>query len=252
VGVLEDYTNQARSYDRTRSASSSVLASLRAALAGAPGPRLADIGGGTGNYALALKSEGEWEPVVIDCSSAMLTYAREKGLSTLYADAQRLPLDDESFDAAMLVSMLHHVDDPPAVLAEAKRILRVEGRLAVMLYTREDIEDLWFLDLFPSTRAWMERTHPPLADMLAQLPGALHHPVLFDDLQDASLAALASHPEKILEEQWRAQTSYFERLQRDDPGELHAGLESLRTKLDAGWAPAAPGRASVLSWTKPT
>lgn len=250
MGVLGDYSNQASGYDRTRSASPSVLAPLRAALAGAPGPRLADIGGGTGNYALALKQEG-WEPVVIDRSSAMLAYAREKGLATLYADAQRLPHDDASFDAAMLVSMLHHVEDPPAVLTEAKRIVRAGGRLAVMLYTREDVEDLWFLELFPSTRAWMELTHPHLADMLAQLPGARHHPVLFEDLQDASLAALASHPEKVLEERWRTQTSYFERLQRDNPGELSAGLEHLRRRLAAGWAPDAPGRASVLSWTKP-
>jgi ubiquinone/menaquinone biosynthesis C-methylase UbiE len=251
VGVLDDYTNQARGYDRTRSASPSVLTPLRAALAGAPGPRLADIGGGTGNYALALKREG-WEPVVIDCSSAMLARAREKDLSTLYANARCLPLDDASFDAAMLVSMLHHVDNPPAVLEEAKRILRVGGCLAVMLYAREDVEDLWFLELFPSTRTWMKSTHPLLADMLAQLPGAQHHPVLFEDLEDASLAALASHPEKVLDKKWRAQTSYFERLQRDNPRELDAGLESLRTKLAAGWTPAASGRASVLSWTKPT
>jgi ubiquinone/menaquinone biosynthesis C-methylase UbiE len=161
VGVLEDYSNQASGYDRTRSASPSVLAPLRAALAGAPGPCLADIGGGTGNYALALKQEG-WEPVVIDRSNAMLAHAREKGLTTLHASAQCLPLDDASFDAAMLASMLHHVEDPPAVLTEAQRIMRAGGRLAVMLYTREDVEDLWFLELFPSTRAWMKLTHPHL------------------------------------------------------------------------------------------
>jgi SAM-dependent methyltransferase len=250
MGVLDDYSNQAVGYDRTRSASPSVLGPLRAALAGAPGPRLADIGGGTGNYALALKHEG-WQPLVIDRSSAMLTRAHQKGLQTLHADARRLPLGDASFDAAIVISMLHHVDDPPAVLAEGKRILRAGGRLAVMLYTREDVEDLWYLDLFPSTRAWMESTHPHLADMLGLLPGAQCHPVLFTDLDDASLAALASHPEKVLEERWRTQTSYFERLQRDNPEELHAGLTSLRTKLAAGWAPNAQGRASILSWTRP-
>jgi demethylmenaquinone methyltransferase/2-methoxy-6-polyprenyl-1,4-benzoquinol methylase len=92
VGVLDDYSSQARSYDRTRSASPSVLTPLRAALAGAPGPRLADIGGDTGNYALALRREEGWEPLVIDCSSAMVARAHEKGLPTLHADAQRLPL----------------------------------------------------------------------------------------------------------------------------------------------------------------
>lgn len=250
MGVLDDYSNQATSYDSTRAASPSVLGPLRTALAGAPGPRLADIGGGTGNYALALEHEG-WEPLVIDRSSVMLARACEKGLQTLHADAQSLPLDDASFDAVILVSMLHHVDDPPTVLAEAKRILWARGRLAAMVYTREDIEDQWYLDLFPSTRAWMESTHPHLADMLDLLPGAQRHPVLFTDLDDASLAALASRPEKVLDEHWREQTSYFERLQRDDPKELQAGLGSLRTKLAAGWTPDAPGRASLLSWTKP-
>ncbi len=251
MSLLPEYAKQAKTYDSTRAASPSVLTPLRTALQGAPGRQLADIGGGTGNYALALKGEG-WHPLVIDRSTAMLAHAHEKGLPTLHADAQRLPLDDASFDSAMLVSMLHHADDPAAVLDEAKRVLRIKGRLALMLYTREDIEDLWLLKTFPSTRSWMESTHPHLADLLAQLPGARPHPVLFDDLQDASLAALASYPEKILNEQWRTQTSYFERLKRDNPDDLHSGLESLRTKLAAGWTPDSPGRATVLSWTKLT
>lgn len=249
MGLLPDYSRQARTYDRTRAASPSVLLPLRAALQGAPGPRLADIGGGTGNYALALK-EQSWDPVVIDRSPEMLTRAREKGLATITADAQHLPLADESFDAVMLVSMLHHVDDQTSVLAEARRILRRGGRLALMVYTREDIEDLWLRDLFPSTRAWMDSTHLALAQLLALLPGAQRHPVVFSDLHDASLAALASHPEKLLDEHWRAQTSYFERLQREHPHELNTGLQRLEHLLADGGAPARPGRASILAWQK--
>ncbi len=249
ASLLPDYSNQAQTYDRTRAASRSVLARLRPALAGAPGRALADIGGGTGNYAAALAREG-WEPVVIDRSREMLGRASEKGLTTICADAQRLPLADESFDAAMLVSMLHHVEDPAAALAEAQRILRPGGRLAVMLFTREDTEKLWFLELFPSTRSWMRATHPPAAEMLALLPGAQRHELLFEDLEDASLAALAAHPEKVLNERWRTQTSYFERLQREDPDELREGLERLSEQLAAGCAPARPAGASVLAWTK--
>lgn len=73
-----------------------------------------------------------------------------------------------------------------------------------MVYAREDIEDLWLRDLFPSTRAWMDSTHLALAQLLGLLPGAQRHPVVFSDLYDASLAALASHPEKLLDEHWRA------------------------------------------------
>jgi ubiquinone/menaquinone biosynthesis C-methylase UbiE len=248
-GLLPDYSHQATTYDRTRAASHPVLAALRRALSGAPGSRLADIGGGTGNYAQALAREG-WKPVVIDRSVEMLSYAAKKGLATEKADAQDLPFPDESFDAAMLVSMLHHVADPPAALSEARRILRAHGQMAVMVFTREDIHDLWVLDYFPSTRTWMQTSHRPIAELLALLPGARRRVIVLDDLADASLAALAAHPEKVLDERWLRQTSYFERLSRDGPAELAVGLRRLAEDVTRGHAPRRPGRASILTWEK--
>jgi demethylmenaquinone methyltransferase/2-methoxy-6-polyprenyl-1,4-benzoquinol methylase len=249
MSLLQDYSRQAETYDETRSASPSVLAVLREVLSGAPGRRLVDIGGGTGNYARALAAEG-WDPVVVDRSSDMLARAVAKGICTVEADAQRLPFADGSFDAAMLVSMLHHVEDPPAALSEACRVLRPGGRLAAMIFTREDIEALWYSDYFPSTKAWMEASHPRLAEVLRHLPGARRLPVVLQDLQDGSLAALAAHPELVLEERRRRQTSFFERLARDHPDELRAGLDRLASDLAAGRRPSARGRATVLAWTK--
>ena len=249
VSLLRDYSRQAQTYDETRSASPSVLGPLRQALAGAAGPRLADIGGGTGNYARALRAEG-WDPVVIDRQPEMLARAAEKGLETIEADARRLPLADASVDAAMLVSMLHHVEEPPAALAEARRILRPGGRLALMVFTREDLADLWLSDYFPSTRAWMFESHPTLGELLAMLPGARRIEVVFRDLEDASLAALAAYPERLADPAWHRQTSYFERLERDHPDELAAGLTRLRGEVAAGTAPRRPGLASVLAWAK--
>jgi SAM-dependent methyltransferase len=248
-GLLPDYGNQARRYDETRGASPSVLAPLREALAHAPGRRLLDVGGGTGNYAAALRDEG-WQPVVCDRSPDMLARAAAKGLETVEADAQSLPFEDASFDAVMCVSMLHHVDDRPRALAEQRRILRPGGRGALMLYTREDIEHAWYNDYFPSTRAWMDASHPPVAELIARLPGARRIELVFRDLEDASLAALSAFPEKLLEAGWRGQTSYFERLARDHPDELTAGLERLRADIDAGNPPHGQGTATVLAWTR--
>jgi len=252
MGLLSDYSRQALAYDTTRGASPSVLAPLRRALAGAPGPQLADIGGGTGNYALALAGEG-WQPTVIDRSVQMLAQASAKGLETVRANATRLPFADTSFDAAMLVSMLHHIDDPAQALAEAKRVLRPGGRLALMVFTREDIADAWCLDYFPSSRPWMHETHMPVAQLLAELPGARRLPVVYEDLQDGSMAAMLSHPQLILESERRAQTSFFERMRRDHADGLRRGLERLERELraDDGSAPAQPGHASVVSWVKP-
>jgi ubiquinone/menaquinone biosynthesis C-methylase UbiE len=248
-GILRDYSRQAETYDATRAASPSVLAPLREALDGAPGRKLVDIGGGTGNYALALAGEG-WDPLVVDRSQAMLARASAKGLATLAGDAQRLPLPDGCADAVILVSMLHHVDDPAAALAEARRILRPGGRLALMAFTREDLERQWYSDYFPSTRAWMTASHPRLQELLAELPGGRRIPVVFHDLEDASLAALARFPERVLEDRWRRQTSYFERLERDHPDELRDGLARLRHDVEAGHPPQADGTASVIAWVR--
>ncbi len=249
VSLLPDYSRQAQRYDETRAASPSVLRRLREALRGAPGRRLADIGGGTGNYALALKREG-WEPVVIDRSADMLARAAAKGLATIEADAQGLPFDDAAFDAAAMISMLHHVEDRAAALAEAQRILRRGGRLVLMGFTGEDAATLWILDYFPSSRPWMDATHPRRAAILQQLPGARLIEFQFEDMQDASLAALSADPARVLQAAERGQTSFFERMRRDHPDELRAGLARLREDIAAGRAPHRAGTATVLSWTK--
>jgi SAM-dependent methyltransferase len=250
VGLLPDYSRQAERYDETRGASPSVLRPLRAALKGAPGGRLADIGGGTGNYALALCREG-WDPVVVDRSPDMLAHASTKGLETVEADAQRLPFPDETFDAATMISMLHHVDDPPAALIEAQRILRPGGKLVLKGFAGEDAASLWIVDYFPVSRPWMEATHPPRAAFLEELPGAQLIPFTFTDMEDASLAALSADPERVLEAAETGATSYFERLQRDHTDDLETGIARLRADIAAHRAPRRAGTATVLSWTKP-
>ena len=249
MSLLRDYSRQARTYDETRAASLSVLGPLREALDGAPGRGLVDVGGGTGNYSLALREEG-WRPLVVDRQPQMLARAAAERLETLQADAQKLPLADESADAVMLVSMLHHVEDQPAALGEARRILRPGGRLALMAFTRENVASLWLSDYFPSTRAWMAESHLTLDELLALLPGARRIDIVYRDLEDGSLGALAAHPERLVDPRWHRQTSYFERLERRHPDELRAGLERLERDIAAGTAPRTPGRATVLAYVK--
>jgi hypothetical protein len=92
----------------------------------------------------------------------------------------------------------------------------------------------------------MAESHPKLADLLRLMPGARRIEVVYHDLVDGSLAALGAHPEKLVDPRWHRQTSYFERLEREHPQELRAGLDRLERELAAGTAPRTPGRASVL------
>jgi hypothetical protein len=151
----------------------------------------------------------------------------------------------------MMISMLHHVEDRNAALAEARRILRSRGRLVVMGFTGEDAESLWVLDYFPSSRGWMAATHPPRASLLSQLHGATLAVIQFEDMEDESLAALSAEPARLVAAAEQGCTSYFERMRRDHPDELRAGLVRLREDIAAGRAPQRAGTASVLSWTKP-
>lgn len=249
MSVLPDYSGQAERYDRTRAASPSVLGPLCRALAGAPGRRLLDAGGGTGNYAAAMREEG-WSVTVLDRSAAMLARAATKGLTVVYADARTLPYPEESFDAVMLVAMLHHCGDPQGALSEAQRVVRHGGRVAVMAWAREDIAGSWTAHYWPSSRSWMDVTHPPLQDLLSWLPGATREEVVYRDCRDGSLAALESHPDLVLDRGWRMQTSFFERMERDHPDELRTGLDRLAEDVAAGNSPHRLGRASMLAWRK--
>ena len=250
MGLLGDYSGQAPSYDTTRAASPGVVRRLAGALGAAAGRRLLDVGGGTGNYALALAKLG-FAPLVLDRSPEMLAQAAAKGLETVQANAERLPFADASFDAVMLVSMLHHAGDQLAVLDESRRVLAPHGVMALLAFTREDSDELWLLDYFPSARSWMAATHRPLRELLDHLPGASWERFELDDLTDSSLAALAAHPSELLDPARRRQTSFFERLARDDPVGLGAGLERIAEALSRDRAPARGGTATLLRWTKP-
>jgi len=122
MSLLRDYSSQARTYDETRAASPSVLGPLREALAGAPGPRLVDVGGGTGNYARALQDEG-WEPLVVDREPAMLARAAAKGLETL-----RLRGDHPAELSAGLARLEHDL--------AAGTAPRTSGRASVLAYEK--------------------------------------------------------------------------------------------------------------------
>lgn len=257
--LKHDYSAQADRYDVSRGVSGDVLSAVLGAMEGAPGRQLLDIGGGTGNYAAALRERG-WAPTVMDASPQMRQYAAAKGLPALAGEATALPFADGTYDAVTMISMLHQVADWRAALAEARRVLRPGGRLAVEGLTADHLRQVtWAYDLFPTMREFALPSRPTVAEMLKELPGATVTPLWFSDLGDASIGALCAHPEAMLNPQRRRQTSFFERMERDHPEELAAGLSCLRSRLSEGRRPEQEraearqrlGDAVVIGWTAP-
>ncbi len=95
-----------------------------------PSGNILDIGCGTGaNLALFA---GENSAAGIDYSSAALERCRQRGLTRVArADAQALPFPSESFDGALMIDVLYHLDVSNKVqaLSEAARVLRPGGIL---------------------------------------------------------------------------------------------------------------------------
>jgi SAM-dependent methyltransferase len=85
--------------------------------------RLLDLGCGTGVAIPALQSLG-WSVVGVDVSEAMLERARARGADIVRFDGRTVPFEDASFDAAVAIWIHTDVDDFPAILREAARVLR--------------------------------------------------------------------------------------------------------------------------------
>lgn len=91
-----------------------------------------EIGVGSGRFAAPLGIQ-----VGVDPSPAMLEYAAQRGIEGIEGVGEDLPLADDSFDYAILVTTLCFVDSPEAMLAEARRVLRPCGQLVIGFIDRE-------------------------------------------------------------------------------------------------------------------
>ena len=88
-----------------------------------------NVGAGTGSYEPADRDVTAVEP------SAVMRAQRPAGAAPcVAAAAESLPFEDQSFDAAMAVSTVHHWRDPIAGLREMRRVAR---RVVVLTYDAE-------------------------------------------------------------------------------------------------------------------
>lgn len=94
------------------------------------GRRLLDIGGGFGR--LSEFYDGYEQAVLLDYSRSLLRQAQERlGRSDrmvyVAANFYAMPFADSAFDGAIMVRVMHHVEQVPALLGEVARILTGGG-----------------------------------------------------------------------------------------------------------------------------
>jgi ubiquinone/menaquinone biosynthesis C-methylase UbiE len=115
----------------------------------APGCGVLDVSTGTGEAALmALPIVGASGFVIgADISPAMLKGARARLHEPLFwpvaADGQTLPFKDASFDCVICQLGLQFFANPVLGLAEFRRVLRSEGRVAICVISTPDRAPMW-------------------------------------------------------------------------------------------------------------
>jgi SAM-dependent methyltransferase len=83
-----------------------------------PQSDILDIGGRWGFYSGPLIKRGH-QPIVLD----VVRPGFQKAPVVIY-DGSKMPFEDKSFDASILVTVLHHIRDQVSVLQEARRVTR--------------------------------------------------------------------------------------------------------------------------------
>ncbi|MCJ2180639.1 ArsR/SmtB family transcription factor [Novosphingobium album (ex Hu et al. 2023)] len=109
---------------------------------------LLDVGTGTGRMAELLAGRAV-HVTALDKSPEMLRIARARlqalpagKVDLVQGDFTGLPFGDSAFDTVLFHQVLHYAQDPGLVLAEAARVLRPSGRIAVVDLAAHDREEL--------------------------------------------------------------------------------------------------------------
>ncbi len=221
------YDTIGATYTVTRRTEPRIAAMIWAALGDAP--TVLNVGAGTGSYEPPGRDVTAVEP------SALMRAQRPAGAAPcVAAAAESLPFEDQSFDAAMAVSTVHHWQDPIAGLREMRRVAR-----RVVVFTHDTSDAGW------RDRFWLSRDYlPEVADLVAGLPsvtelaaaiGARMEPVLIPwDCADGFFEAYWRRPEAYLDEQVRRGVSGWARV---GPEAEQRAVRSLTDDLASGrWA----------------
>jgi ubiquinone/menaquinone biosynthesis C-methylase UbiE len=110
-----------------------------------PTDRILDVGAGDCRLDVLLEKKVGCEVVPVDVEDF-----NETELPLTMFDGKRLPFPDDSFDAVLLIFVLHHAEDAHAVLAEARRV----SRKSVIVF--EDVtSNFWDRMMFRGFHHWL-------------------------------------------------------------------------------------------------
>jgi SAM-dependent methyltransferase len=220
------YDTIGATYTVTRRTEPRIATQIWAALGDAE--TVLNVGAGTGSY-----EPPDRQVLAVEPSAVMRSQRLPDAAPCLAAAAERLPFEDQSFDAAMAIATVHHWQDPIAGLREMRRVAR---RVVVFTFDFRGLSQFWLTRDYLPELAGLLAGHPSLAERAgaigAGVIGARREPVLIPwDCVDGFFEAYWRRPEAYLDENVRRGISVWAKL---GPDVEQRAVRSLRDDLASG------------------
>lgn len=128
-----------------------------------------DVGCGTGKYGYALSQKG-FTVCGIDFSYAQIRIAK-KLINAIEADCCSLPLGNGSYDAAIMIMMIHQLtgDQRKKAFSELKRILKPNSIIIIKTCSHKDLHNRFTSVYFPSTLKYDLQRYPEIDEIQHEL-----------------------------------------------------------------------------------
>jgi SAM-dependent methyltransferase len=184
-----------------------------------------NVGAGAGSYEPLRRRVTAVEP-----SAEMIAQRPAGSAPVVRAAAEKLPFEDDGFDAAMAVLTVHHWADLDGGLEELCRVAR--RRVVLVSFDPEPLRDFWLVrDYFPAI-VGVHADRKGTGALLARLPSASARPLPVPrDCTDLFFAALWARPEMLLDPEVVRPMWVWQKLPEPDREE---GRERLAADLESG------------------
>lgn len=186
-----------------------------------------NVGAGAGSY-----EPRDRHVIAIEPSDVMAAQRPPELAPAIRASAGALPLRDDAVDAATAILTIHHWDaEREAGVRELRRVAR--GPVVIVTYDPRISGQMWLMrDYLPEVARLDDEIFPPPERVTGWLGGGevLKLPIP-RDTPDWTLGSFWAHPERVLDEQARAATSGFARMEESV---VERVVEAVRRDLEDG------------------
>ena len=108
--------------------------------------KILDVGCGDGFHLQLLRDFGRstWQVEGIDMSEYAVSAGRKQGLTIHHGTVQDSNLDPGTYDLALMIATIEHLDNPLEVLQSVRQLLKPGGRVVIVTDNTDTLDFKWF------------------------------------------------------------------------------------------------------------